>query len=199
MKSYSNFTMLFYTFIFILVGAILLTVSINWITMQGASNVVDIIYTTPQVRIAVGVVGLLILIIGIFVANISWGKMQREKTIGFEKADGQVTISLAAIEDFIKRMASTFPDVKEFKPNVIATKKGINIENRVVLFSDTNIPDITEKIQSILKNRIQDILGIEETISIKIHIAKIVPREEMPGNRPKTKEVTFRGIEYGTD
>ena len=199
MKTYSNFTMFFYTFIFMLIGALLVAISIHWITMQGASDAIGYVYTTPQIRIAVGGVGLILVIIGIFVANISWGKIQREKTIGFEKVDGQVTISLAAIEDFIKRLAFSLPEVKEFKPNVVATKKGINIENRVVLYSDTNIPDITEKIQSILKNRIQDILGIEEAITIKIHIAKIVSREEIKDAKGKLKEVSFKGIEYGTD
>jgi len=95
------------------------------------------------------------------------------------------------------------PEVKELRANVTAGKKGINITNRAVIYSDTNIPEVTEKIQNMLKNRIQEMLGIEETINIKIHIAKIVPVESSEGRNSKgrgkddKKSAIFRGVEYG--
>ncbi len=91
------------------------------------------------------------------------------------------------------------PEVKELRANVTAGKKGINIINRAVIYSDTNIPEITEKIQNMLKSKIQEMLGIEETINIKIHIAKIVPAESgnPKGRGRDDKRTLFRGIEYG--
>jgi len=130
------------------------------------------------------------------------GKMRREKTIAFDNPSGRVTISLSAIEDFIRRTATYISEVKELRPNVTANKKGIHVINRVVIYSDANIPDTTEKMQSILKNKIQEMLGIEETINIKVHIAKIVARDAKENKTPKVevreeKRPLFRGIEYG--
>ena len=71
------------------------------------------------------------------------------------------------------------------------------ITTRLVLYSDTNIPDITEKIQSMIKAKMQDMLGIEENIAVKIHIAKIAQKEEVKESKYKEKEnPPFRGIEY---
>jgi len=49
---------------------------------------------------------------------------------------------------------------------------------------------------------LQEMLGIEEAINIKIHIAKIVPANSDDSRNPKgrgkdEKRVLFRGIEYG--
>ena len=91
------------------------------------------------------------------------------------------------------------PEVKEMKPNVRAGKKGISIVNRVTLYSDINIPETTEKIQNIVKSRVQDMLGVEEPINIRVHVVKIVHKEEAPKNvKNDDASQQFKGtIEYG--
>jgi uncharacterized alkaline shock family protein YloU len=155
-----------------------------------------------NLRISIGLVGLLLIIYSIVALQVALGTLQREKTIAFENPSGQVTISLSAIEDFIRRTSDNLPEVKELRANVTAGKKGINIINRAVIYSDSNIPEVTEKIQSMLKNKIQEMLGIEEAVNIKIHIAKIVPADSTDNKNSKgkgrdDKRVLFRGVEYG--
>ena len=94
-------------------------------------------------------------------------------------------------------------DIKDLRSNVIAGKKGIEINARVSLWADVNIPQATSSIQAIIKNRVQEMLGIEEPILVKVHVGKIIQKEK---KRPKKKEEEaekispFRGsIEYGKD
>jgi len=200
MRFLSGLTLFFYTLVFLAVGTLLIVVSLNLVSPEMIIDVVNNIYATSNVRLVLGVTGLLLVLISFAVVNVAAGKMQREKTIAFENPDGQVTISLSAIEDFIKRAMKQLPEVKELRPNVRAGKKGIAIINRVILFSDINIPETTEKIQNIVKTRVQDMLGVEEPISIKVHVVKIVHKEE-PLNQAKKddKGAQFRGsIEYGS-
>jgi uncharacterized alkaline shock family protein YloU len=126
------------------------------------------------------------------------GKIKRERTIAFENPDGQVTIALTAIEDFIKRAIKQLPEVKELRPFVRANKKGISIINKCTLFSDVNIPETTEKIQNIVKLRVQEMLGVEDPISIKVHVVKISHKDEPHKDAAKdAKAPQFRGsIEY---
>ena len=202
MRIFSGFTMFFYTLVFLAIGCALIVLSLNVISVDDITRAVEYVYNTMNVQWMLGLIGLLVIIYSMVAVQVTLGALQREKTIAFENPSGRVTISLSAIEDFIKRTASHIPEVKELRPNVIASKKGINIVNRVVIYSDANIPEITEKIQSILKNRIQEMLGIEEPINIKMHIAKIVSREKNE-NKVRTieqkdeKKAFFRGIEYG--
>ncbi len=201
MRIFSGFTMFFYTVVFLAVGCGLIIVALNIIPVDEATNAIEYIYNTLNAQLMVGLVGLLVIIYSLLAVQVTLGNLQREKTIAFENPSGRVTISLSAIEDFIKRTAAYIDDIKELRPNVTANKKGINIINRVVIYSDANIPDATEKMQSILKSKIQEMLGIEEPVNIKVHIAKIISREGRESKAPKVekrgeKRPLFRGIEY---
>jgi uncharacterized alkaline shock family protein YloU len=203
MRMFSGFTMFFYTVVFLAIGCSLIVLVLNRIAINDFDRALTSLYNNMNLRISIGLVGILVIIYSIVALQVALGTLQREKTIAFENPSGQVTISLSAIEDFIRRTSDHMPEVKEIRANVTAGKKGINIVNRAVIYSDTNIPDVTEKIQSMLKNRIQEMLGIEEAINVKIHIAKIVPAES--GNSKNTKgrgkdekRTLFRGIEYGS-
>jgi uncharacterized alkaline shock family protein YloU len=46
------------------------------------------------------------------------------------------------------------------------------------LKSEVNIPEFTAQLQEMLRSRVQEVLGIEEPIIIRIHISKIVSFQE---------------------
>lgn len=200
MRVISTLTIILYSILFFLIGVFLLLVAFNIISRDIASYTMDFVYNTPNMRLILGITGGLLIMVTLLVMQVVLGKIRMERTIAFENPDGQVTISLGAIEDFIKRLARQLPEIKELKPNVIATKKGVDITTRLVLHSDTNIPDIAEKIQNLIKAKVQDMLGIEESISIKLHIAKIAQREEPKESKYKEykekENLPYRGIEY---
>lgn len=199
MRILGGLTLFFYTLVFILMGGIFVVVSLNLIPQDTLVDTLNTVYNTVNVRLVVGITGILLVFISLMVVQIAMGKMHREKTIAFENPDGQVTIALSAIEDFIKRAIKQLPEVKELKPNVKAGKKGIAIVNRVTLFSDINIPETTEKIQNIVKSRVQDMLGVEEPITIRVHVVKISHKEDPSKDAKKDdKSSPYRGsIEYG--
>ena len=199
MKILTGLTLFFYTIVFLFIGGLFIAVSLNIIPQETIIDSIAALYAATNIRLILGITGLLLIFISIMVVQLTMGKIQREKTIAFENPDGQVTISLSAIEDFIKRALKQLPEVKELKPSVKASKKGILIINRVTLFSDVNIPEMTEKIQNIVKTRVQEMLGVEEPINIRVHVVKIVHKEEAPKRPNKDdKGAQFRGsIEYG--
>jgi len=198
MRFLSGLTLFFYTLVFFIVGGIFVIVSLNIIPQDALIYYLDVLYATINIRFVLGGTGALLILISIMVVNIAMGTIRRERTIAFENPDGQVTISLTAIEDFIKRAIKQLPEVKELRPNVRAGKKGISIINRVVLFSDINIPETTEKIQGIVKTRVQDMLGVDEPINIKVHVIKIVHKDDHNKEVQKDEKTPpFRGnIEY---
>jgi uncharacterized alkaline shock family protein YloU len=196
--------MFFYTIVFLAVGCALIALALNIIPFEDMILAMEYSYNTLNARLAVGAVGLLVILYSLVALQIALGNIQREKTIAFDNPSGRVTISLSAIGDFIRRAAIHISEIKDLRADVKASKKGIHITNRVVVYSDANIPETTERIQSILKNRIQEMLGIEEPINIKVHIAKIVAKESKGSKTPKIepkeeRTPLFRGIEYGNE
>lgn len=181
---------IFYAAILILIGIALIffaiAFSINKFQPQSIEYInsfLAYIQGSLYARVIFFLSGILLILISFSFAQLILGRFQREKTIAFATSTGEVTIALSAVEDLIKRLAGIIPEIKELRPDVIATKKGIVVDIRVVLRSEANIPELTSRLQEITKSKIQEVLGLEEQIIIKIHVAKIVSIEEKDRKR----------------
>jgi uncharacterized alkaline shock family protein YloU len=148
-------------------------------------------------RIVIGLSGALLILVSFSFARLILGRLQREKTIAFDTANGEVTIALSAVEDLIRRLTGVLPEIKELRPDVIAGKNGISVDLRVVLKKEANIPELTSRLQEITKSRIQEVLGIEEQINVKIHIAKIATVEDKKRKEVEKEEPTAPLSGYG--
>jgi hypothetical protein len=174
MRFFSVLGILFYAIIVIFFGLALVIFSLNLLLPVDVNNLLNFAQNSHNSRIIIGLSGVLLILFSFSFAQVILGKFQREKTIAFATSSGQVTISLTAVEDLIRRLATVVPEVKELRPNVVANKKGIIVDMRVVLRSEANIPELTARLQDIIKAKIQEVLGLEEQIIIRIHVAKIV-------------------------
>lgn len=203
MRILAIFVVFICTLVFAALGGLLVALSFNLFTMQSLAVFLQQTFQIENINLIIGGIGLFLIISSITIAQVSLGKMQREKTIAFNNPSGQVTVSLSAIEDFIKRLSSSITEIRDLRSNVIAGKKGIEINTRISLWADCNIPETTENIQAIIKNRIQEMLGIEEPIVVKVHVGKIVQKEKKQKKQAKEdieETAPFRGnIEYGKD
>jgi len=183
MRIFTVLGILFYASVIILIGVTLIVFSLNLLQPQDINNLIAYIQNNPHSKIIVGLSGLLLILISFSFAQLILGRFQREKTIAFTTSSGEVTIALSAVEDLIRRLAGIIPEIKELRPDVIATKKGIIVDLRVVLRSEANIPELTARLQEIARSKIQEVLGVEEQIIIKIHVTKIISMEEREKKR----------------
>ncbi len=183
MRTITVLGILFYTAVIVLIGVVLILFSLDVLQLVNINSVLTYAQENTNSRIIIGLCGLLLILISFSFAQLTLGRFQREKTIAFNTSSGQVTIALSAVEDLVRRLAGIMPEIKDLRPDVIATKKGIIVDLRVVLRSETNIPMLTSRLQEMALARIQEVLGIEEQIIIKIHIAKIISTEEKEKKR----------------
>ena len=183
MKFFTVLGILFYAGVIIITGLALIVLSLNLLLPQDINNLLVYVQNSQNSRVIIGFSGLLLILVSFSFAQIILGRFQREKTIAFSTSSGQVTISLSAVEDLIRRLVGIIPEIKELRPNVVANKKGIAVDMRVVLRSEANIPELTSRLQEIAKSKIQEVLGLEEQIIIRIHVAKIAHDEK--DNRKK--------------
>jgi len=183
MRIFTVLGILFYTVVLILIGIVLIVFSVDLLQPQDINNLLTFTQYNINSRIIAGLSGLLLIVISFSFAQLTLGRFQREKTIAFATSSGEVTIALSAVEDLIRRLAGVIPEIRELRPDVIATKKGIVVDIRVVLKSEANIPDLTSRLQEITKSKIQEILGLEEQIIIKIHVVKIIAAQETDKKR----------------
>ena len=197
MKFFTVLAVFFYTIVFFLIGGILITFALGWLNVQDIYKIVEYTQLSLNSKIITGMTGLLLIIISVFLAQLILGGIEKEKTIAFNTPTGQVTIALSAVEDLIKRLSRNFSEIKDIRPNVIANKRGVEVNLRVILQSEVSIPDLTGHLQEMIKTRIQEMLGIEEQIAVKVHVAKIITYSEKKKKESSTEEAMppFRGYD----
>ena len=156
MRPLQMLSIIFYTIVFVIIGATFIAISLDFIRVDQIIT----FYETYNLKMSVGLAGVVFILMALLITHSTFGGIQRERTIAFNTPDGQVVISLSAIENFVKKLADQISEIKEMRSSVVASKKGVNISARVSLWSDANIPDVTERIQGIIKSKVQDMLGI---------------------------------------
>jgi uncharacterized alkaline shock family protein YloU len=196
MRFFTVLGILFYAAVIILIGLTLIAFAFNLLPLNDLNRAFTYLQYSLNSRIIVGLSGLLLILVSFSFAQLILGRFQREKTIAFSTTSGQVTVALTAIEDLIKRLGGIIPGIRELRPDVIATKKGLEVDLRVILKSEVNIPEFTARLQEITRTKIQEVLGLEEQILIKIHIAKIISSEEKE-RRKKESDYQDSTIPFG--
>ncbi len=173
MKLLTHLAVLFYVTIILFLGCFLLLFAFNAIDFPYLVKILKVSYTDHNLRIILGILGVVILVKNFIYAQAISDRKQREKTIAFDNPSGRVTVSLMAMEDLVRRVTLRSPEVKDIKTNIIATKRGLDVSARLTLQSDVNIPDITSNLQETIKRKIQDTIGLEEPVNVRIHVMKI--------------------------
>ncbi len=201
MRIFTVLGIFFYAAVIILASLALIVFALNILQPQDINNALVQVQSSINSRIITGLAGLLLILISFSFAQLILGRFQREKTIAFTTASGEVTIALSAVEDLIRRLTGIMPEIKELRPDVIATKKGIIVDLRVILRKEANIPELTSRLQDITRSKIQEVLGVEEQIVVKIHVVKIASSEEKDKRKKDFEKdepvIPFSG--YGRD
>src|SRR3989338_4474167 len=162
MRTFTLFGLVFNTIFFIFLALVILGLAFNIVTPLMVFNILAEISRNPNSSLILGLISALIILISISFAQSVLGKMQREKNIAFPTPSGEVSIALSAVEDLIRRLVLQAPEIKTLRPDVIVTKKGIIVNLRIDLRSEANIPDLMERLQEMIKNKIRDMLrGID--------------------------------------
>jgi len=179
MKFFTRIAILFYVVTISTLGALIIAsvFVLDQTLLDKIDYYLQLLASDLQLKTIVGLIGLLFILLSLIFARIISGARQKERTIAFDNPSGRVSISLIAMEDMVKRLILRESEVKEGRPNIIATKKGLDIEARLVLKADVNIPEVTSRLQNLIKEKIQEMIGIEEAVTVKIHVVKITADE----------------------
>ena len=201
MSFIANLAVLFYVVIISVLSGIAIFFVTRTIMLQEVTFYLEKVYYDDQMRLIVGLISCGLIFLSLSLARMIFGGRQKEKTIAFDNPSGRVSIALSAVEDLVRRLMYKIPEVKEVKPHIFATKRGLEIEVRLILKADVNIPEMTSQLQDLVKNKILDIIGIEEKVTVRIHIVKIVlengktkSKKEIDQKEEKTElTVPFQG------
>lgn len=174
MKFLTRLAVLFYVTTILFFGSFILLFVMNILDYHYVADTLYAVYTDIHLRWIVGLIAVVFLVKNFVYANAISDRRQMEKTIAFDNPTGRVSVSLTAMEDMVRRVVGKSPEVKESKPSIIATKRGLDVDVRLILKADVNIPDFTSGLQDTVRRKIQDTIGLEEPVAVRMHVVKIV-------------------------
>lgn len=169
----TRFAILFYIIILWVTSIAIVLFTMHIIDLSVISEVLDVVYYDAHMRILVAGISIGVICVSIALENLIYGSRRRERTIAFDNPGGPVTVSLSALEDLIKRLSIQVAEIKEIRPTVLAIRKGLDIDIKLILRSEANIPELTARLQDLVKRKVEEAIGMEGKLYIHVHVIKI--------------------------
>lgn len=144
--------------------------------IQGAK----IFYQGVAGREEIGIIGLLLFLGGLRLGQLSLIRQKKRGIVVQETDLGAVQVSLTAVENLLTKLLRSFPAVKEVKPRIESKKGSAAITLHLSVIPETNIPELTERIQTLVQEGVWDVLGIK-VCQVKVLVDKMLaetPRVE---------------------
>ena len=163
-----------YMLMMLAAGVLLIAASLNLLSPETCIEAMESVSAVYGYRIAAGIIGFIFILIGVITTYRASKRLQKSRIVAFHNPDGEVTVSLSAIEEYIVKMSKGVPGIKDVRSRVDINRKGINVLTDISIAAGENIPEITEKIQMEVRNKIQSMLGVEENVNVKMHIRKFM-------------------------
>ncbi len=138
-----------------------------------------------------GVIGGAMLFLGLVVIFVAVQNARPEQAISIRNPEGEVRITFSAIEELLRKASRQIDGVKELRPKVAVGKRGLEFLNRVSVGAGISIPQVTVRIQEMVKSQVKGVLGIEEVGAIRIYVNRIVTEEGDKEEGSKGKNIQF--------
>jgi uncharacterized alkaline shock family protein YloU len=200
MKFISRIAVLFYVTVVLFLSISVLAFVFRVIPLKSVIDGLTFIYYDEKIALIVIASTFVAIFVNFMFFNVFSDRQQRGKIIAFDNPSGRVSVSLSAMEDLVKRVIAAVQEVKEVRSSITVGKKGLNVEARIILNTDVNIPEMTSRLQELVKRKMQNTIGLEEDIVVRVHVFRIIPSRKTKQSKSKDddaavsdKAVPFQG------
>jgi hypothetical protein len=117
--------------------------------------------------------------------------LQRATHLKTRAGDQVFQVAIGAVEESLGRIARCIPDVHDARVFVTKDRKDrkpLVIEVSCIVYEETPIPPLTERIRQVVAHRFDEIVGPDLKPEIHINLTRIVEKEARP--RPRGSKET---------
>lgn len=176
MKHYQRFLIGLYSFLIAISALLVALVALGWQLPLEALGSVLAEQNTSWILAAITILVFLVATKTLF------DSFQRdEKVLALVKSTplGEIQISQNAIENMIRKSLQVINGISNVNPKIKCTSDGVAVLLKVQLMPETNIPDITNEMQTTVKEYLEMHAGIS------LLEAKVLVEDPAPGNRTR--------------
>ena len=169
------------------ISFLLFTLALGFLSPETLQGWFSRLYDSPKLRWGLGLLAVAALAGGVLLLRWTVRDVQRRRTIAFPNPDGEVTVSLEAIENLVKQLGMEQEGVQALKASASASRDGILVELKTTLWSSCQIPETTERLQGLIRSHLHDMLGVEGPVTVRVHVGSVLraPRGSSPSDPQK--------------
>lgn len=115
----------------------------------------------PEGRWAVAAVGLLAFVASARVLGAGLRGRDPRPALVRQLPLGEVEVALGAVEGLVARTGRQLEGVRDLRARIAPGEKGLNVELRAWVGSDVRVPDLCDRLQQAVRQKIQGVVGTE--------------------------------------
>ncbi|MFZ5824038.1 MAG: alkaline shock response membrane anchor protein AmaP [Bacillota bacterium] len=127
---------------------------------------------SPRGQLLIGLVGTAFFAVSVRLIVFAFTRRGGGQPVIYESPIGEVRVSLDAVESLVKKTARSIKGVRDMKAVISHGKDGLHADLRGTVSPDISIPEVTEEIQSSVRQYVKRVVGVEMA-EIKIEIENI--------------------------
>jgi len=135
-----------------------------------------VLYRTETFAAALGLASLLL----IDLLTIPRQHHDDARFVTFRSKDGQVSISLSAIREFLQRMGSEFAALKDMHISIRPRRNRLSISVDLRVTADEYLPELCQTLQERIREALREQLGIHAVAGVVVRIREILPPSGVP-------------------
>ncbi len=170
---------LLYTLVFLAIGIVILDLYFQYFISQ--ETVVGQINIFMENNLYLILTSAFFILVPLLYFILLLSSRRKESFLKYTTPEGEILISVYAVEDFIKKISRNFREIKEAYPKItLKNKDSIEVKIKLKIWAGVqNLPLTIEEIQKDMRNQIQNMLGIENIEGIHIFLSKdsFAPRD----------------------
>jgi uncharacterized alkaline shock family protein YloU len=112
-------------------------------------------------QLVVGLIGTVFFAVSLRLIFLAFRRQGGGQPVVHETSLGEVRISLGAVENLVRKVARSTKGVREVKAVVRHDKDGMHVLLRGTLSPEVSIPEVSEEIQSTVRQYIKRVVGVE--------------------------------------
>ncbi len=177
MKPFNIFVQVFAVFAFLTLGSLLLIVAFHILALEDAVLQLQAIYDSGWRSFQTGLVGIVFILVGLAFARILVKHKRQAEALIYQSEIGPIVVSVAAIEDIVKKVLRHFHLIKEWKAKTRIDGKDVEIKLRLVLWSGARLHQFLQEVQEEVRQRVRKLLGDQNNLEVVCDVQRIEDHE----------------------
>jgi hypothetical protein len=152
-------------------------------SIQGGTEWAGFVADFANNRHGVMAFGLVLIVLVVAYIATSFGRGPGSQYLSYESKQGNISISLKALQDFLGHLKSEFPSILTLTPKVSARDEALDVILHVRIKAGAPIPEISRMLQERARLTIQEKVGISDIRDVEVKVEEIVRDKDSLASR----------------